>query len=118
MTNFRIIYTKTKGNGNRSVPTSRELYDLLPKSGSELFSSCYSAFRKAIKRNEITFPDGQLSHVLRHTFANHFMTNGGNIIVLQRNIGHTDIKMTMRHSHFAPDHLEDAVRLNPLENIE
>lgn len=42
------------------------------------------------------------------------MMNGGNILVLQRVLGHTDIKMTMRYAHFAPDHLEDAVKLNPL----
>ncbi|HHR1459980.1 TPA: hypothetical protein ACS3JZ_003218, partial [Klebsiella pneumoniae] len=30
---------------------------------------------------------------------------------------HTDIKMTMRYAHFAPDHLEDAVKLNPLSLI-
>ncbi|OVZ90739.1 hypothetical protein CBW58_15105 [Yersinia frederiksenii] len=33
---------------------------------------------------------------------------------MQRVLGHTDIKMTMRYAHFAPDHLEDAVKLNPL----
>ena len=62
-------------------------------------------------------PAGQLTHVLRHTFASHFMMNGGNILVLQRVLGHTDIKMTMRYAHFAPDHLEDAVKLNPLTNL-
>ncbi len=60
---------------------------------------------------------GQLTHVLRHTFASHFMMNGGNILVLQRVLGHTDIKMTMRYAHFAPDHLEDAVKLNPLNTF-
>lgn len=63
----------------------------------------------------IELPTGQLTHVLRHTFASHFMMNGGNILVLQHVLGHTDIKMTMRYAHFAPDHLEDAVRLNPLQ---
>ncbi len=42
------------------------------------------------------------------------MMNGGNILVLQRVLGHTDIKMTMRYAHFAPDHLEGAVTFNPL----
>ena len=28
------------------------------------------------------------------------MMNGGNILVLQRLLGHTDIKMTMRYAHF------------------
>ncbi|PCQ14062.1 integrase, partial [Klebsiella pneumoniae] len=62
-------------------------------------------------------PDGQLSHVLRHTFASHFMMNGGNILVLKQNLGHTDIKMTMRYSHFAPEHLEESIKLNPLRTI-
>ena len=46
------------------------------------------------------------------------MMNGGNILVLQRILGHTDIKMTMRYAHFAPDHLEDAVRLNPITALK
>lgn len=45
------------------------------------------------------------------------MMNGGNILVLQRVLGHTDIKMTMRYAHFAPDHLEEALRFNPLAKI-
>jgi site-specific recombinase XerD len=28
--------------------------------------------------------EGQKTRVLRHTFASHFMMNGGNILVLQR----------------------------------
>ncbi|MEE8731136.1 MAG: tyrosine-type recombinase/integrase [Rahnella inusitata] len=115
VTKYRITYTKTKGNRNRAVPISKALYDSLPETGGALFASCYSAFRKAIKRADIELPDGQLSHVLRHTFASHFMMNGGNIVVLQRILGHTDIKMTMRYAHFAPDHLEEAIHLNPLE---
>lgn len=43
------------------------------------------------------------------------MMNGGNILILQRVLGHTDIKMTMRYAHFAPEHLEDAVKLNPID---
>lgn len=117
LTKYRITYTKTKGNRNRSVPISKELYESLPATKGELFTSCYSAFRKAIKRTGIELPEGQLSHVLRHTFASHFMMNGGNIIVLQRILGHTDIKMTMRYAHFAPDHLEDAIKMNPLNNL-
>ncbi len=42
------------------------------------------------------------------------MMNGGNILVLQQILGHQSITMTMRYAHFAPDHLEEATRLNPL----
>lgn len=60
-------------------------------------------------------PRGQLTHILRHTFAAHFMMSGGNILALQKILGHHDIKMTMRcYAHLAPDHLETALRFNPL----
>lgn len=42
-------------------------------------------------------------HALRHSFASHFIMNGGNILTLQRLLGHSDIKQTMRYSHLAPD---------------
>lgn len=115
--NLKVSFFKTKGNRNRTVPISQAFYNSLPKPAKQgrLFSPCYSAFRKAVERAELDLPDGQLSHVLRHTFASHFMMNGGNILVLQRILGHTDIKMTMRYSHFAPNHFEEAVKLNPLE---
>lgn len=83
-----------------------------------LFKPCYSAFRKAVQRAGIETPAGQLRHVLRHTFASHFMMNGGNILVLQRILGHTDVKVTMRYAHFAPDLLSEAIRLNPLSCME
>jgi len=54
--------------------------------------------------------------VLRHTFASHFMMNGGEILVLQRIIEHSNIRETMRYSHSSPEHLEDAVLFNPLAN--
>ncbi|EKY3167848.1 tyrosine-type recombinase/integrase [Cronobacter sakazakii] len=113
---LKVSFFKTKGNRNRTVPISQELYDALPKpkKPGRYFTSCYSAFRSAVKRAELELPDGQMSHVLRHTFASHFMMNGGNILVLQRILGHTDIKMTMRYAHFAPSHLQEAVTLNPI----
>ncbi|HBX9961100.1 tyrosine-type recombinase/integrase [Klebsiella variicola] len=115
----KITYIKTKGKKNRAVPISEELYEILPKlrTSKPVFTGCYSAFRGAIKRAGIDLPDGQLSHVLRHTFASHFMMRGGNILVLQRILGHTDIKVTMRYAHFAPEHLTEALKFNPLVNL-
>ncbi|WP_267369909.1 MULTISPECIES: tyrosine-type recombinase/integrase [unclassified Pantoea] len=112
---YKLTFINTKGRKNRTVPISTDIYDSLPKNKTgRLFSDCYGAFRTALERTCIELPAGQLTHVLRHTFASHFMMNGGNILVLQRVLGHSDIKMTMRYAHFSPDHLEDAVRLNPL----
>ncbi|MFM5467947.1 tyrosine-type recombinase/integrase [Aeromonas veronii] len=114
---YRLTFTQTKSKRNRSVPISPELYELIPKRGlyeGKLFPPCYDAFEYAAENSGVKLPEGQLSHVLRHTFASHFMMNGGNILVLQRILGHSTITMTMRYAHFAPDHLDDAVRLNPL----
>jgi site-specific recombinase XerD len=79
-----------------------------------LFGPCQSAFREAIKRSGIQLKPGTSSHVLRHTFASHFMQQGGNILTLQRILGHSDLKMTMKYAHLAPEHLEEARRLNPM----
>lgn len=111
---YSVTFTKTKGNKNRTIPINPDLYDELPKTRGNLFIGCYDAFRSALGRTQIELPDGQLTHVLRHTFASHFMMNGGNILVLQRILGHTDIKMTMRYAHFSPSHLEEATLFNPL----
>ncbi|WP_162949916.1 tyrosine-type recombinase/integrase, partial [Pseudomonas aeruginosa] len=53
-------------------------------------------------------------HVLRHTFASHFIMNGGHIVTLQHILGHASLSMTMRYAHLSQDHLSEAVRFNPL----
>jgi site-specific recombinase XerD len=60
---------------------------------------------------------GRCDHVLRHTFASHFMMNGGNILTLQRILGHANVTMTMRYSHLSPEHLQEAKNLNPLGRL-
>lgn len=117
ITPYRITYTKTKSRRNRSIPISKKLYELIESTGprtGKIFPVCYTAFRKAMERSGIELPKGQLSHVLRHTFASHFMINGGNILTLQKILGHKDIKTTMVYAHLAPDHLNEAITLNPL----
>ncbi|WP_237387283.1 phage integrase [Xenorhabdus sp. Sc-CR9] len=118
ITPYKITYTKTKGKRNRTVPITKELYDEIPKKKGKLFTPCYAAFRYAVKRAGIELPPRQSSHVMRHTFASHFMMSGGNILVLQKILGHTDIKMTMRYAHFSPDHLNDALKYNPLSQLK
>jgi len=118
VTKYRITYIKTKGKKNRSVPISHELYDEISSKRGPLFSPCRKAFERAVKRAGLVLPDGQCTHVLRHTFASHFMMNGGNILVLRDILGHADIKMTMVYAHFAPEHLEDALTKNPLATLK
>ncbi|GLS25504.1 tyrosine-type recombinase/integrase [Marinibactrum halimedae] len=75
---------------------------------------CWRAFEFAIERAKIELPRGQRTHALRHTFASHFMMNGGDLLVLSKILGHQTIQMTMVYAHLAPDHLYDAVEKNPI----
>lgn len=50
-------------------------------------------------------------HDLRHTFASHFMMNGGNIYDLQKILGHTTLEMTQRYAHMSPAHLAEAIQI-------
>ncbi|WP_260503570.1 tyrosine-type recombinase/integrase [Yersinia enterocolitica] len=114
----KITFINTKGKKNRTVPLSEDMYQALAARKGKPFEPCYKQFYRVIRLAQIELPVGQMTHVLRHTFASHFMMAGGNIIVLQRILGHSDIRVTMRYSHFAPDHLEDAIHFNPLARFE
>ncbi|WP_262196681.1 tyrosine-type recombinase/integrase, partial [Escherichia coli] len=74
----------------------------------------YLKFREILQEVKPDLPKGQATHVMRHTFATHFMMNGGNIVTLQRILGHATIQQTMTYAHFSPDFLLDAINFNPL----
>ncbi len=116
-----VQFTRTKTGRNRAVPVQPKLLEAIreqaPKRG-RVFKGCYGAFQSTVARCGLELPKGQLTHILRHTFASHFIMKGGNILVLQRILGHQSLNMTMRYAHLAPDHLKEALELNPLEIVE
>ncbi|EIW2891737.1 tyrosine-type recombinase/integrase [Salmonella enterica] len=111
----KVVFAKTKNGKPRVVPIAKDLEDAIKvRSTGRLMLPSYWAVRAALKAVKPDLPNGQAIHVLRHTFATHFMINGGNIITLQRILGHATIQQTMTYAHFAPDYLQDAVKLNPV----
>ncbi|MDO3384965.1 tyrosine-type recombinase/integrase [Gilvimarinus sp. SDUM040013] len=113
----RVVYSGTKNGKVRVIPIRPELSAYLRGLSfpyGRLFDDCYAAFRKAVERSGIQLPDGQMSHVLRHTFASHYMMNGGGILVLQRLLGHSDLKVTMRYAHLSPCYMKSVPDLSPL----
>ncbi|ODS04721.1 tyrosine-type recombinase/integrase [Vibrio scophthalmi] len=112
----KVTFVDTKNGKNRTVPVRPDLIAEIDngKSGT-LFRPCYVEFRKILCGLDFDLPRGQATHVLRHTFASHFMMNGGNILTLQKILGHATIMQTMTYAHLAPDYLNEAMKLNPLE---
>lgn len=76
----KVHYLRTKNRQSRSVPIPGELERLMLKVGmpgsGRLFMSCRAAFRCAYQRCGFQTP-GQMSHILRHTFASHYMMGRG-----------------------------------------
>lgn len=118
----KINLVATKSSKKRSIPISPQLEQEIlagrPRSGL-LFSKTNQRkyFEDAVSRAGIELPDGQLTHVLRHTFASHFMINDGNLLKLNKILGHSTLEMTMRYAHLAPAHLTQALTHNPLVNL-
>lgn len=116
----RVTFEFTKSKKIRTVPLATDFVDKLLEfckgkhPDERIFKDGITAFNRTVGRSELDFPVGQKTHILRHSFASYFVMNGGNILTLQKILGHSDIKMTMRYAHLAPDHLMDAVKLNPM----
>jgi integrase len=115
-----VTFSKTKSSKVRTVPVAPALEESIRahwRQFGHFTSGSINAFRRALERSGIQLPQGQATHALRHTFASHFMQNGGNILTLQKILGHSTLAMTMRYAHLAPEHLVEAVRLNPLARL-
>lgn len=119
----RVVYSDTKNGKNRIIPVKPAFSQYLksegfPTASGRLFDYARGAFRKALEHSSIELPAGQSTHVLRHTYASHFIMNGGDILTLQKILGHSDLKVTMRYAHLSPDYMQQAIELSPLSVVE
>jgi len=67
----------------------------------EIIKSIRTAFETALQRAGIL--DFRF-HDLRHTFASHFVMNGGDMLTLKEILGHSSLKMVERYAHLAAAH--------------
>lgn len=118
----KVHYIKTKNSKARAVPITSDLEQDLrrgrPRIGRLFQGTNHQAFRGAIERLGIHLPDGQMTHVLRHTFASHYVMDDGNILKLKDILGHKTLAMTIRYAKLAPRHLADATTRNPLAQLD
>ncbi len=69
-------------------------------------SANFETWNRIIKKAKIlriTF------HGLRHTFASHYMLQGGNIWDLRQILGHASVKQTEQYAHLSPLHVRPSV---------
>ena len=73
-----------------------------PISPDHFSSRNFTVFLKSANVRSLRF------HDLRHTFASHFVMNGGTIYELQHVLGHSETSMTNRYAHLSENHLVKA----------
>lgn len=113
--NNRVRFKETKSRKIREIPISEALAGQISEwIPNKISNSTRFTFRTLLENYGLKKSDYQCTHILRHSFAAHFIMNGGNLVTLQRIMGHSNINTTMIYAHLSPTHLMDAVRLNPI----
>ncbi|MHB9054220.1 MAG: tyrosine-type recombinase/integrase [Thermoleophilia bacterium] len=130
---------KGKGNKERTVPIGGPLAEVIEewlrirrkfirdKQSDAFFvtkimsgpsaHSVYSLVTRLAVRAKIT--DVRCSpHTLRHTFATNYMRNGGDVVSLQKIMGHSSINSTLVYVHLALNEVRaDFERADPLKKF-
>ena len=84
---------------NRTMNGNRYVFEN-PKTGKP-YTDLKRGWRSALERagiNDMRF------HDLRHTFASHFLMNGGDLYTLKEILGHKDITTTSRYLTITTEH--------------
>jgi len=107
-----------KGRKGRMVPISiplrRRLYLYMKGKAGPLFPTrthCIWSYRNSLrhlklfcKRLGISGPKVSW-HTIRHSFATNYIRQGGDVMMLQRILGHTSLQMTQRYVHLQTEDL-------------
>jgi site-specific recombinase XerD len=54
-------------------------------------------------------------HLLRHCFATHWLESGGDLVALQKLLGHVKLEDTVKYLHLSRRHLQSVA--NPLDSL-
>ncbi|MDH0609575.1 site-specific integrase [Stutzerimonas stutzeri] len=112
----------SKSGQTRHIPINKELLDTLIKWKNQINSKLYVFPGKDGKRldNVKKSWEGLLKlakieefrwHDLRHTFASKLVMAGVPLNTVRELLGHSDLSMTLRYAHLAPDSKASAVEL-------
>ena len=129
-----IIIRKTKNRRQQIIPLSSTLSDVLMEymqirggdAEDYLFCNIYGeqgnrrSYQQMISKYNFSRNVNKTSvHLFRHTFAKHWILSGGDIIRLQKVLGHSDLEITKEYLQmFGQDLQMDFERFNPLDNMK
>lgn len=132
-TNRYIILIRGKGDKERIVPINNIAISVIKeylatrperfKSSKYLFPSnsksgyiTRQGFAKLLKEVavDVGIPKNKISpHVIRHAFATHLLSNGADLLSIQKLLGHKDISTTQIYTHVSNEKIKDLVSNNP-----
>jgi integrase len=118
---IRIEGDSTKNGKSRYVPLNKEaagiFQDWLKQTGEtsglvfpgkegKIFDTLKTSWGKLLKAADIT---NFRWHDMRHNFASQLVMAGVDLNTVRELLGHSDMKMTLRYAHLAPEHKAAAV---------
>lgn len=132
--NNTIILVKTKNRKQQIIPLSQSLVEILVgyleirgnNPDDYLFCNIYGekgnirSFEDLVaKYNHERGVEKTSIHLFRHTFAKHWILQGGDIFRLQKILGHSDLSVTKEYVQmFGQDLQMDFEKFNPLDNLK
>lgn len=105
--NRKILHEVTKTKKKRTVFFSDLSFNILKKydlSNDFLINKTCSGIQKVFFRLRDKLGYDKLSpHLLRHTYSTLLIRNGASILLVNKTLGHSSIKTTMRYIHIMDD---------------
>ena len=127
--NRLILLDKTKNGERREIPVNDTLYQVLSEMvrniktdyvfyNPETLKPYYDvkkSFAGGLRKSHIL--DFHF-HDLRHTFASRLVMSGIDLTTVKELLGHKSITMTLRYSHLASSHIQNAVKVLDNKDFE